>query len=437
MIIDFTLANYGPFSDPVTLTFEAAKDTHLEPSYVRQFKFPNDKTLRLLRAAIIYGANAAGKTSILNALALLDALVNQGKSETSTPIDVNGFAFQPKANMKPTELTIRFVRDQKIFRYTVKVTRDAVHSESLEILKTPPSGKKYTPVFKREMGSSRDNVTIEFGAEIFHLTESQKDKLKAELQPNTTVLYTLNKKMTIENSEVKIAFEFFKNQLMGEVGPSTKLEKWVILQIEKKPQLSNYITQQLNSAGIPINNIQIEKKPLQSLKKISDAERREILLKIFEDQKMVFTEYEVNNSSYRLSLEQESLGTQRYFEVAGLLSVLCANLNEDQGNGRILPLDEMEHSLHPELIKHFWLTFLKDDGNSQIITTSHYREFLQDRTLFRDDVIWFVDKDHNTMSSGLYALEDVKTHAGLRETSSVYNYYVQGRLGGTPQLVES
>ena len=58
--------------------------------------------------------------------------------------------------------------------------------------------------------------------------------------------------------------------------------------------------------------------------------------------------HNVNNNSYRLNINQESLGTQRYFEYAGLLSIL---LQENT----ILPIDELESSLHPDLFNHFLL----------------------------------------------------------------------------------
>lgn len=440
MLIDFTIANYGPFLEPVTLSFVAATDAHLEPAYVRTFSFPNKKQLRLLRAAIIYGPNAAGKTTVLEALSLLDSLVTTGKEETTTPIDVNSFAFQDNAQSKPTEMSIRFIRDSRIYRYSIKVNQDAVLFEKLEIMAAPPAGTVYTLVYERQQGAARDVIQVKYGKS-FTLTEAQKAKLQAELQTNTTVLYTLNKKMAMEGNLAKEAFQFFGMQLMGEVGPKSSLKSWVTRKIEKDPKLANFVIQQLRQVGISLQGFQIETPSLKDwqielLEKDNDISRRERMRNLFQDDKAVFTQYKVNSKNYQLSLTQESLGTQRYYEVAGLLSVLCGDAQIHAQQSRVLPMDEMEHSLHPELIKHFWLNFLRHEGNSQIITTSHYRELLQDRMLFRDDVIWFVDKNHATMSSSLYALEDVKVEAGLRSTSSVYNYYVQGRLGATPQMTE-
>ena len=63
------------------------------------------------------------------------------------------------------------------------------------------------------------------------------------------------------------------------------------------------------------------------------------------------------------------------------------------------------------------MTFLNEASNSQLIATTHYRELLQNNLLFRDDVIWFVDKDDASLSSQLYCLHDVRTDAGLRTNS--------------------
>lgn len=443
MILDLTIENFGPFLEPISLSFEASKDPHLEPAYVRSFKFKNGKILRLLRAAIIYGPNGAGKSSILDALSLIDSLVTKGKSETTSPIDVKSFAFQDDADLQPTKFCIRFIRNLNIYRYQLQITKTAVVFEKLDILKTPPSGRAYALLYERKMIVESEKVEIKT-LELLTLNKSQVEKLEAELQGNTTVLYTLNRKMRVDNIYVKEAFEFLNEQLMGEVTPITDLKDWVSNRLENNSDLVRYVAQKLNEVGIPIMGLQIDKKPLTEwqlayLEKESDENKKKSLLEVFDHEKNVSTQYQVGKKYYLLNLKQESLGTQRYYEVAGLLSVLCkASFSDeiDQSTlpGNVLPLDELEHSLHPELIKQFLVTFLQSKGNSQLITTTHYRELLQDKLLFRDDVIWFVDKDHETMSSSLYCLEDVKTNAGIRSTSSVYNYYVQGRLGATPQL---
>lgn len=136
--------------------------------------------------------------------------------------------------------------------------------------------------------------------------------------------------------------------------------------------------------------------------------------------------HNVNNNSYRLNINQESLGTQRYFEYAGLLSIL---LQENT----ILPIDELESSLHPDLFNHFLLTYLVNGKKeSQLIATTHNREILNNRDIFRNDAIWFTDKNEDSATE-LYCLADFDSSV-VRDTTNVLNTYKSGKLGGVPNL---
>ena len=98
----------------------------------------------------------------------------------------------------------------------------------------------------------------------------------------------------------------------------------------------------------------------------------------------------------------------------------------------IVSIDELESSLHPELFQHFLLTFLVNSKNSQLIATSHYREILNNRDIFRDDAIWFTDKNEDSATE-LYSLADFDSSV-VRDTTNVLNAYKSGKLGGVPNL---
>ena len=439
MIVDFTVANFGPFSKPVTLSFEATNDDHLISSYVRKIALEKDKSINLLRMALLFGANAAGKSSILDALSLLDSLVTQGKSDVEDKLEVNTFAFQAPNNSQPTELTIKFVRAGVIFRYQLTVTENGILCETLEKQRTPPNGTAYDPIYQRCRGDVSSSFIITYG--VGHaLNVAEQEKLHTELLPNTTMLFTLNRKMSIQDSLIKDAYGWFASQLLGEVTPHTNLTRWITNQLNQGIVHTDVLVPLMNQAGIPIVDIKVVEHELTEFEKnlldeIPDDEKPAII-KAFSKNKDIHTVYKVNGRIYQLDLEeQESLGTQRYYQLAGLLGHLCSS-NPEQNNVscRILPIDEIEHSLHPDLLEHFLITFLKDKGDSQLIATTHYRELLMDRLLYRNDVIWFVDKNKTSLSSNLYCLEDVAPIAGLRSTSSVYNFYKQHRLGGVPNI---
>jgi AAA15 family ATPase/GTPase len=98
----------------------------------------------------------------------------------------------------------------------------------------------------------------------------------------------------------------------------------------------------------------------------------------------------------------------------------------------IIPIDELEASLHPDLYEHFLLTFLRNAKHSQLIVTTHNREILGDRDLFRPDAVWFADKPDGGATQ-LYALADFDSSV-LRKETNVLNAYNSGKLSGVPNL---
>jgi AAA15 family ATPase/GTPase len=96
------------------------------------------------------------------------------------------------------------------------------------------------------------------------------------------------------------------------------------------------------------------------------------------------------------------------------------------------PIDELEASLHPDLFVYFLLSFLINSKNSQIIATTHNREILNNKDIFRNDAIWITDKSE-TCATELYSLADFDTSV-IRDTSNIYNAYKIGKLGGVPNL---
>jgi AAA15 family ATPase/GTPase len=143
------------------------------------------------------------------------------------------------------------------------------------------------------------------------------------------------------------------------------------------------------------------------------------------NQKKLEFEHTVQNKRYSLPLELESQGTQRYYGSALLLCLLITKTS-------IINLDELEAALHPDLYIHFLLTFLVNAKSSQLIATTHNREILNKKDLFRNDAIWFTQKNESCATE-LYSLADFDTSV-VRDTTNVYNAYKVGKLGGVPHL---
>jgi AAA15 family ATPase/GTPase len=96
-------------------------------------------------------------------------------------------------------------------------------------------------------------------------------------------------------------------------------------------------------------------------------------------------------------------------------------------------IDELESSLHPDLYIHFLMTYLVNSKKSQLLATTHNREILNNKDIFRNDAIWFTDKNEYNATE-LYSLADFDSKTIRKDISSVYNAYKIGKLGGVPHL---
>ena len=214
----------------------------------------------------------------------------------------------------------------------------------------------------------------------------------------------------------------------------SELDSYVTSQIDKSEIKKADVVSILKKADFNISDILIqeeedipaglieflEKQVKDSSKVITDLKNKGKISSV----NLEF-EHTVNNKKYSLPFDLESQGTKRYYGFAGILSLLLKR-------SIAIPIDELEASLHPDLYIHFLLSFLVNSKNSQIIATTHNREILNNKDIYRNDAIWFTDKtDHS--ATELYSLSDFDSSV-IRDTSNVYNAYKIGKLGGVPNL---
>lgn len=425
MIINFSVKNFGPIKDQQTLSFEADKSTHLEDAYVIKAG-----KLRLLKLALIYGPNASGKTSLLEALEFLRNLVVFPKNKKTEEFDFEPFLFDRDTPHEHTELSIEFIKDNIRYFYEVKLNKKAIVSEEL-INWNPHKASLY----KRTTDLSNQLTKISFGSTVKIDTASKKTLETNTLWNNTVVGGYL--KTNIDFNELKSVFSWFSGDLKPLIRTGTELEDFVSDQINsgniKKPD----VIEILKKADFHISDIEIKEEEkeipdhvLEFLTKQFEESKKEgkaaILRKKVKtlDLKLIHT---VNETGYSLPFEMESNGTKRYYGFAGLLAFILKD-------SMILPIDELESSLHPDLYEHFLLSFLMNSKDSQIIATTHNREILNKKDLFRNDAIWFTDKNEECATE-LYSLADFDCSV-VRDTTNVLNAYKSGKLGATPNTAD-
>ena len=394
MIIKFSITNFGPIRETQTLDFEAEKSVRLEDYYVRQMAGH-----RILKAALLFGANASGKTNVLKALDCLRKLATIPAISKTALIDCEPFLMDNESRLKPTEFEIDFIQNNNVYRYTIRLDRQCVIYERLR------SQSRRRIVYTRTTDVNSQLTKIEFGEDYKVKNAVEAATLSSNTLWNETVLAGFTK-TNMDHKALLAAHNWFQNYLSQMVNPKSSLKKFMLDLIDRGEIDKNRFIEILKKADFNIEGVQIRKDDTEDNLRLVHMGPYGALM---DD----------------IPFKSESLGTQRYFELAGILYLLIVHPCS-------FAIDEIESSIHPDLVKHFLLSFCTNAGDSQIIVTTHVRELLNDKDIFRSDIICFTEKDE-AFATKVYKLSDFGTDV-VRNTSSVLNAYNAGKLGALPRL---
>lgn len=428
MIISFSIKNFRSIKDKVTLSFEPDNSTTLENYYLIE-PIPG---LKLLKLGLIYGANGSGKTTILHGLDFLRNLVLMPSLKKNDTLAFNPFLFDQNTPGATSSFELQFVHNKTRYKYEVELTREAIISENLYFY-----SPKKALVYERKTDTQKQLSSIRFGTKI-KIKKSLESALEANTLWNTTVLSGFLK-TNIDADDLKNVTDWFIDVLKSVITPKTNLGSYITYRLEERKINKQNMLQLLKKADFNISDVSIEKKIrpinpntrelIQLVNKQVNPDAAELDgLDSLESPELYFhhtVKTAGNISSYQLSYDDESEGTKRYFQYIGLLDQM---LNSEI----VIPIDELESSLHPDLLKHFLLLFLVNVKATQLLATTHYRELLIERDILRTDAIWFTEKKEDG-STDLYSLSDFDSSV-VRDTTSIYNAYKSGKLGAVPDL---
>ncbi len=423
MIINFSITNFGPIKDKQTLSFEADRSTHLEDNYII-----TKNGVRLLKVALIYGTNASGKTTILKALDFLRKLVLEPKEKKNDALDFEPFLFDTKTPTSNSLLSIEFLHNNIKYYYEVEFNKKAILREQLDFY-----NPKKANIFKRTTNIGHQFTEIKFGGKI-EVDKTFHKILEANTLWNNLVLGGFTK-TNIDINELKEVTDWFQGYLSPIILPNSNLKLFITSLLYESKISKKDVINILNRADFNITDIIIEKNeediPSSLMEFLeTQAAPEEELDKLKSRGKITSLdlqfEHTVNSTSYNLPFNLESQGTKRYYGFAGLLSLLI-------DKPVAFSIDELETSLHPDLYRHFILLFLQNVEKSQLIVTTHNREILNEKDIFRDDAIWITDKSDTDCATKLYSLADFDTSV-IRDTTNRFNAYKSGKLGGIPNL---
>jgi len=418
--MNFSIQNFGPIKDKQTLSFEADRSTHLEDAYIIKVG-----DVRLLKLALIYGANASGKTTILEALDFLRQLVLHPEDKKTASLNFEPFLFDANTPNEPSVLSIDFFQKGVKYSYEVEFVKKAIVREELYFY-----NPRKANVYKRTTDMSHQFTEITFGGKLKVDSTFEKTLVANTLWNNTVLGGFL--KTNIDFKELQNVIDWFGSYLKPIINTRTILESYVTTKINRGEIAKDNLVDILKKADFHISDIELyeeEEELPDYVFEILKKQVEEDKIKGMDIQKKRKTvnlkfEHTVHQSTYSLPFELESSGTRRFYGFAGLLTQL---INEPS----ILPIDELESSLHPDLYEYFLISYLMNSTESQIIASTHYRDILNNKSIFRNDAIWFTDKNENCATE-IYSLADFDSSVVRRDTTNVLNAYKSGKLGATP-----
>lgn len=428
MIQELKIKNFLSFKDEVKFSFEASNDKFAEDSQVVTI---NENT-RLLRFAIVYGYNASGKSNLLSALSFLSYFWSYQPKSLDAKTGVIPFKLDKPSSKVPSSFDIVFYVKNTKYWYQLELDESQVFLEKLSYYKT----SQPIMLFERILKDSQSVIQINPNAE--KISATAKEMISVNCLKNISFFVARNK-VNVSLPIIDAAKDWMRNQLMPVVFPTMDLTSFAQKQTSGNNELTRYIVDFLHAADFNITNIssevitqQLSDEAVRFLTENNDdTDEASILeterIKRERTLKQIQTSFEhtVENSNgteaYQMDKQYESRGTLRTFGIETALF-------DAQNNQSILPIDEIETSLHPKLLEKILFEYLKTPSRSQIIVTTHndgLLDLLDD--LIRKDSVWFTEKKKSGVTD-LYKLTDFR---GLNRLSSIREAYRNKRFGAT------
>lgn len=429
MLISFSVSNFRSIGAEQTLNLVASNKitdhaNHLVPI--------GDTRKSVVRTAVIYGANAAGKSNLVRAMAAAQRMIRVGERPV---IHVEPFRFNSELAAAPTSFEFRFLLTGRVFIYGFDVKGHLIQSEWLSVL----NGDEERLIFERDqMGSTQPAPDI---ASLFPDDDVIASLLQALAKlPLTPHQLLLNRANTLP--------EEAQSKTLGAVIQWLTRDLLILLPGHRSSDILDrlfedadfrHLTEEfLNTAGTGVGALEplTEEIDADDLAPLSPTGRmplkgrlsgalNDLRRKPDDPNRLIsrrlFAKHRVGGSTASLPFSEESDGTQQILHLMPVLSAV-------EGRAKVVVIDELDRSLHPLICWEFIRLFSETASgvHKQLIVTTHEAHLLSQELLRRDEY-WFVEKDSNQQTQ-LVSLSDFK----IRKDLQIEKGYLHGRFGGIP-----
>lgn len=426
MIQEIKIKNFRSFKEEVTFSFEASNDKFAEDSQVVQI----NENVRLLRFAVIYGYNASGKSNLLHAIDFLHYfwIYKPGGMDEGTNVDP--FKLDRTSSNEPTRFDLIYYVGNTKYSYQLELDRQQVYWEKLSYYKSTQ------PIMLFERRWENNQSVIDFN------NSGNGDKVSAAVKELITINCLKNMSFFMARNQVNVSLplidaakDWMKGQIMPAIYPHTNLTNYAQRRRSTNQAITKHIVDFLHEADFNITNIQSNvinqvisddtiKFFIEDANTTQDEKERIRKEKTIRQIRTIFEhtiETEEGKETYSMEWENESVGTMRTFG-------LEAALFEAVQTQSLLPIDEVDTSLHPKLLEKILFEYLRTPSRTQLLVATH-NDGLLDLVddLIRKDSVWFTEKKKSGVTD-LYKLTDFR---GVNRLSSIREAYRNKRFGAT------
>lgn len=425
MLIQFSVKNFRTFREKAILSLIASnydKTTRESDNVIKEDAF----NLRILKSAVIYGANASGKSKFMEALMFMKHFVitSSKESQKGDKISVEPFRLSTETDHLPSEFEIIFTIKNEIYRYGFEVDSKTVISEWLyhkpKTKEVELFYREYQDFETHPRSFSKGNAVIKGG-----LVRDNALLISVAAQFNETISINV--------------INWFK-QLKTISGLNEEGYHGFTMNKTQSPVHKSKILDLLKAADLGIQDIKLQKLNIEQLPKDMPKDLKERIIKTMREENAEFIsdiitfhqkyDHRKRNTqkNVRFSLDDdESSGTKKFFSLTGpILDVI--------ENGHTLVVDELDSKLHPNLVCKLVALFNSkkiNKNNAQLVFNTHDTNLLNSG-LFRRDQIWFTEKNKYG-EARLYSLADFKS-GNVRKKEAFEDNYIKGKYGAVPFL---
>lgn len=401
MLIQFSAQNTFSIKDKVVLSLLAGADKE-HPSHLINLE---DQKKKCLKASIIYGANASGKSNVINAFwYMVDFVLNSHEKQLGRPTGRIPFRFDKKCPSESSSFEVIFVQGKVRYAYGFSATETEVTEEYLYHY----ANGRQAVVFER-----KNTDEYRFTSDI-----DLQNSLKERNSPNKLYLSTA---ANWNYEKVKAAFAWFSEcRIICKFSPTDAYGLNAALSMDKA--YLDKIAKMLQVADLGIKALNLKEGiDEDSEKRIGQSRQWDMKFSLSAIHQVVGSDN--SPELYSLDMGEESDGTNSYLQLIGIVQKVLEK-------GGLLVADEMDAHLHPLLSKHILTLFNSAEYNpygAQLIFTSHNTNLL-DLDILRRDQIWFTEKDERTAATDLFSLDDFS----VRKDNKVERSYLLGKFGAVP-----